>query len=98
MKQITLRTIVRRIENRVLVTELGDDMLMMNIESGNYLQLNKAGKIIWKKIEKPVEVVMLVSYLSDLFKARQEDCYKETISFLHTMKEKNLLELVNISN
>jgi len=91
MTEITLESIVKRNDSRVVCTELDDELIMMDLENGNYIRLNKTGRVIWEQLENPIQVEKLVSYLMGQFEVSQKDCTKSIVEFLSTMLRDKML-------
>lgn len=91
MQEITLDSTIQRIENRVIETEIDDDVVMMDIENGNYLRLNRTGKFIWQNVKEPIVLQELICLLVESFDIEQEKCVNETIKFFSDLRMQNLL-------
>ena len=91
MSNINSETIVSRRKDGLLVSELGNEMVMMDIESGNYIGLNETGKVIWELIEQPVKVDDLIKQLTTKYEVNYEECSKDTLEYLSKMEEQKIL-------
>jgi hypothetical protein len=94
MKTITINSRVQREDCNLLISELDDDLVMMDVESGSYLSLNKTGKIIWEQLEQPILVTDLVERLRNRFSVDEKTCTAETLDFLHKIAEQKALVLL----
>lgn len=92
-KQITLNSIVKRIDDNMITSELGDDLVMMDINTGSYLSLNETGHIIWQQIENPIKVEDIVKHLMNHFEVEASVCAHETIGFLTRIQELDALQI-----
>lgn len=52
---------------RVSGASIGSDMLLLDVESGRYIQLNESAAFIWKRIEVPCEASDLVADFAEQF-------------------------------
>ncbi len=91
MSNITIETIVSRRNEGLLVSELSNEMVMMDIESGNYIGLNETGRVIWEMIEVPVKVDELVQQLICKYDISYEVCCKDTLECLNKMNEQKII-------
>ncbi len=91
MSEITIETIVSRRNEGLLVSELSNEMVMMDIESGNYIGLNETGRVIWEMIEAPVKVDNLVQQLVERYDISYEACCKDTLECLNKMSEQKII-------
>ncbi len=88
----TPETIIQRKEDQLLVTTLGDELVMMDTESGNYISINNIGRTIWEKTAEPIAVKELIQFLLNKYNVAEEQCTTETFSFLEKLSEQNLLQ------
>lgn len=93
MSSITTATVISRRKDGLLVSELGNEMVMMDIESGNYIGLNETGRVIWELIEQPVKVEDLINQLITRYEVSYEDCSKDTLEYLNKMEEQKIISL-----
>lgn len=91
MSGITPETVISRKKDGLLVSELGNEMVMMDVESGNYIGLNETGKVIWEMIEQPVKVDELIKQLTIKYDISYEECSKDTLEYLQKMDEQKIL-------
>ncbi len=91
MKSISVDSLVQRNDSNLIISELGDDLVMMDIENGSYLSLNKTGRIIWEQLEQPIVVVELIQKLMNRFSVDEKTCTTETIDFLNKIERQKVL-------
>jgi hypothetical protein len=65
-----------------IVSDMGGEKVMMNIENGNYYNLGEIGGLIWEKIEHPITIKELAENLANEFDIEKEECQKQVMSFL----------------
>jgi len=85
---------VQQISEKILATDVGDDLVMMDIETGQYITLNKMGRIIWQEIASPVKVSELLNKLMERFQVTEEVCRQDTLEYLNLMLEEHLLQVI----
>ena len=93
MEKITLNSTVQRNDSRVAATELDDELVMMDLENGNYIKLNKTGRIIWDQTETPIQVSALIHFLTNKYQTDQKQCTQEVIEYLGKMENNKLLTI-----
>jgi len=91
MKTIIVDSLVQRNDRNLIISELENDLVMMDMENGLYLSLNKTGRIIWEQIEKPVLVGDLIQQLVTRFSVDKKTCTTETIDFLNKIARRKAL-------
>lgn len=93
INKISIENTVQRIDGHIVSSELGDDLVMMDLANGSYISMNKTGRLIWQQIEKPILVKDLIRYLTDKFKVEESICTAETLCFLNTLKQQKALTI-----
>jgi hypothetical protein len=92
-KMIHSETTVQRNDAALMTNELGDELVIMDNESGNYIGLNPIGYVIWKQLDSPAKVKDLVKNLTNRYNIKQEECEIDTIAYLEKMASLNLIHL-----
>ena len=90
---ITLETTVQRSETSLMSNELGDELVIMDVESGNYIGLNKIGYVIWQLLANPAQVKDLVKELANKYNVLPAECEADTIAYLEKMASLKLIKL-----
>jgi hypothetical protein len=65
-----------------LAAKIGDELVMMSVEKGNYIGLSEVGARIWELIETPQDVDAVVAQLQNEFEVGPEVCRAEVETFL----------------
>jgi len=65
-----------------LSAKVGDELVMMSAEKGNYIGLSEVGARIWELIETPQEIDAVCAQLMDEFDVAPEVCRAEVEVFL----------------
>ncbi|MBP2312720.1 PqqD family peptide modification chaperone [Azospirillum soli] len=87
------------IESRVvaapnlLLTEIDGETVMMEVESGQYFNLDAVGSHIWRELAAPVEVAVLCRRLEDEYEASPERIRDDVLRFLNQMLDKRLIRI-----
>ena len=91
MVEITLQSKVKRDDSEVLCSELGNELVVMNLLSGNYIGLNAIASSIWREIAEEIIVDDLIARLTQRFDVDQLQCSRETLTCLEALKAQQLL-------
>jgi hypothetical protein len=91
---ITIDTLVQRVDRELLTSELGDELVMMDVEKGNYISLNKMGRIIWDHLEDPITIKGLIAKLMEKYNVEKDVCAHDTLKYLEEMYEKEIVSIV----
>lgn len=78
---------------KVLTTEIDDELGLMNIDKGLYFTLNHTGKRIWELIETDISIKDLTKKLIEEYTIGYEECIKEVSELLDIMKNNNLVDI-----
>jgi hypothetical protein len=76
-----------------LAAKVGDELVMMSAEKGNYVGLSEVGARIWELIETPQEVDALCRRLQDEFAVPPEICRNDVESFLNELVKHGAIAL-----
>lgn len=90
-KTITQNSIIQRSSKELITNTLGNELVMMDMENGDYIGINSAGTAIWAIIEKPISVTELVNELVKNYDVERELCEKQSIHYLQTMWQHGLI-------
>lgn len=77
-------TIIQR-NDSVIFSDIDDQVVMMDLDSGDYFELNTVGTRIWELLETPTNVNDLVKTLLSEFDIAEDVCRTETEDFIHKM-------------
>jgi Coenzyme PQQ synthesis protein D (PqqD). len=92
MKTAEPNTVIQRNDSRFIATELGDELVMMDVESGSYIRLNKTAREIWNYLKEPVMVDDLIAALLAKYNVEEEQCKAEVMDCLNRMETSLLVE------
>lgn len=87
---LTKTSIIQQREG-FIVSDMGGEKVMMGIQNGNYYNLGEVGGIIWDKIEHGISVEKLTECLSAEYDISRDECEKQVLSFLESLKNENLI-------
>ncbi len=82
-----MNTLISRNETKFLANALGEELVMMNMENGDFISMNKVGADIWKLCESPISLDQLLQKLENLYDIGPEQCRVETTQFFENGRE-----------
>ncbi|GAB3514813.1 PqqD family peptide modification chaperone [Emticicia fontis] len=91
MTNFSMTSIVKRKDANAIITNLGDELVMMHVESGNFITLNNLGRVIWEKIEHHISISDLINYLLSKYNVSETQCKEETFEFINKLQSQDLL-------
>ena len=83
---------IRNEEN--LSSKIHDEIVMVNIDLGNYFSLNPVGSDIWEILQEETSSDELISKLMEMYEIDEATCSKEVNSFLSELLAKKLIREV----
>lgn len=90
MEIVSISDIVMRNEE-IIAANMDGEIVMMNIETGNYYNLGKTGSAIWNMLEHPISVETLIRELVEKYPVSRQQCEEETLTFLTELREEGLI-------
>ena len=76
-----------------LAAKVGDELVMMSADSGNYIGLSDVGARIWELIDTPRDVEAVCSALQAEYDVTPETCRAEVEAFLKEMVKHGAIAL-----
>ncbi|HEY1751705.1 MAG TPA: PqqD family peptide modification chaperone [Caulobacteraceae bacterium] len=76
-----------------LSAPVGDDLVMMSADTGNYVTVSRIGRRIWELIEPPRSLEDLCAQLVREFEVEPEVCAAQMDRFLNEMAAYHAVEL-----
>ncbi len=68
-----------------LAAKVGDELVMMSAEKGNYIGLSEVGARIWELIDTPQQIDAVCAQLQVEYDVAPEICRAEVESFLNEL-------------
>ena len=88
---VTKNTTLQRNQDQFITSELGDEVVVLDLESGNYISMNPIGALIWNLIEKPRTYQEIITSLIECSDVDPDVCSKETEVYLNNLKDLNMV-------
>jgi Coenzyme PQQ synthesis protein D (PqqD) len=92
--QLTINSIVSRVNDDHIISKVGNETVMMNMRTGKYIGLNAMGSEIWRLIEKDIPVGAIVAHLVISYDISPEDCQTQVLQYLQNLLEEKLIKEV----
>jgi hypothetical protein len=82
----------RYIQNKKIIqSKIGEEVVMMDMDSGYYFGLNSVASSIWHKLSVEISLQDLVEKLLQEFKVDKQTCESDTLELLKDMLERNII-------
>lgn len=94
ISSITPDTIVVRNDKKYITSPIGDEIVMMSMESGNYIGINEVGAVIWNKLEQPMTIKEVINYLLSIYDITEDACTEKTVKHIADMANQEMVLIV----
>lgn len=84
---------VVRKQGHWLAAKVGDELVMMSAEKGNYIGLSEVGARIWELIETPQDIDAVCAQLQTEYDVTPEACRAEVETFLNELVKHGAIAL-----
>lgn len=96
MKEFDGTIIVERNDSELISVRLGDDIVLMNTNNGNYIGMNAIGCDIWQLLTAPLSLDEIVCQIVNMYEVDEQYGKDKVQHFLQRMLEcKVILESNN---
>jgi len=76
-----------------LTAKVGEELMMMSAETGNYVGLTAVGARVWELIETPQDLGALCAKLQEEFDVSEETCRSDVEAFLNDLVKHGAISL-----
>lgn len=83
--------LIQRKDERFMTNPVGDECVLLNLETGDYLGFNRVGTSIWQLLENPIRLSDLENQLMSVYDSDITTCREETRAFLSRIAALGLL-------
>lgn len=73
--------------------QLEKSIVLLNLESGEYIQLNESGKEIWDLLDDLTSIQDLIKKLEQVYPVDKKHIEKDVMTFLKNAEKNNLLSI-----
>lgn len=92
---ITPDTRISQVNPPPLFSEVDNEVVMLDVISGCYYNLDPVGSDIWKRLQNAMSVAELCAALQQDYDADAETIQQDVIAWLDKMREKGLIIIIN---
>ncbi|MFG6149931.1 lasso peptide biosynthesis PqqD family chaperone [Halobacillus sp. B23F22_1] len=90
--ELPLNLLVSQSEGNI-VSDMGNEKVMLSIENGKYYNLGEMGGVIWELIESPVAIEEVVDSLLAQYEVERTECEGQVTAFINKLDEEGLIEV-----
>ncbi len=93
---IPIETTVKR-SDEIMHSDLGDQVVMMDVDAGAYFGLNAVGARIWAMAGEAVALTEVVDRLTEEFDVERAECEEAVAAFADDMVAQGIFQVVAAS-
>ena len=89
-----------KVEINALVsyTEVHDEIVLANMETGKYFTIGGSGNRIWKELIKGKEVENIIDTLAEVYQTEKHTISKDVQEFLDTLEQYKFIRRISDKN
>ena len=92
-RDIALEDLSISVPKGVLFQDLGEEVVLLEVESGQYYGLNAVGARMWSLLQQGQPVSQVLSTLHEEYEASEEQLSADLKQFLIQLQSKGLIEV-----
>lgn len=78
------------VNSKVVITDLGDELVLMEPASGKMFSLNSSGRVLWQRL--PATPAELATALCEAFEVSREDALEDSQAWLSALVSSGLVD------
>ena len=80
-----------QLDPSLLYSKIGDEIVLLTVESGKYFKVDAVGSRIWELIKDPTTIQSLCEILVNEYDISLDQCLEDTVPFLESLIEDDLI-------
>tara|TARA_B100001057_G_scaffold448435_1_gene488757 strand:- start:3408 stop:3683 length:276 start_codon:yes stop_codon:yes gene_type:complete len=80
-----------KIANDVVISEVDDESILLDLNTGKYFKVNELGSFIINHISEFTSLEILENQIVESFDVTLEKCQDDLLKFIEELQKKNLL-------
>lgn len=80
-----------QLNQNLLYSKVGDEIVLLTVESGKYFKVDSVGSRIWEVIKEPISINSLCKQLMEEYDVSLEQCKEDVMPFLERLQNDNLI-------
>ena len=97
-QELVADTLIKRNEVKFLASALGEEIVMMNTDNGDYIGINSVGTDIWEVLSEPMRVDDLFNKILDLYSGSEADIRTDVDEFIKRALKLEMLVIPEPTN
>ncbi|MEO8884662.1 MAG: PqqD family protein [Mucilaginibacter sp.] len=88
-------SLIQRNENKFLASALGEEIVMMNTDNGDYIGVNSVGSDIWNLLAEPMRIDELLAKIDEIYDVDAAQLKTELDEFVQRMLKLDMITVTN---
>lgn len=94
MSELTTLTVIERTQG-LLASELDNEIVMLNVQRGNYYGLSGVAKRVWELLDGPKSIGEVCQLLQAEFEVDADTCSRDVLVFVEQLIRENMVRVVS---
>lgn len=77
----------------IIFTKVGDETVLMSVQTGKYYGLDDIGTDVWSRLEAPIRIGALCAALAGAYDGAPEDISRDVLALLDKLVDNGLIEV-----
>ncbi|BBE73938.1 PqqD family protein [Oharaeibacter diazotrophicus] len=77
----------------LLSTEIDGELVMMDMDSGRYVNLDAIGTAVWRELSEPRAVAAVCAVLADRYEAEPGEIERDVLELMRRLDEMRLIRV-----
>lgn len=73
---------------------VGDEVVILSVETGRYLALNRSGSVLWPSLVEGTDMAALIARLRDTYGLEEADAARDVAAFVDALRRLDVIEEV----
>ncbi|GIN73234.1 hypothetical protein J14TS2_37090 [Bacillus sp. J14TS2] len=78
-----------------IVSNMGDEKVMLSIHNGKYYNLGEIGGEIWELMKEPVSIKQIITSLLTRYQVETKECEEQVQAFISHLLEEDLVKRIS---
>ncbi len=87
-------TLLQRNDSRFISSIVNDEVILMDIKTGNYIALKTAAHAIWDILVKPITVSALIAQILEEYEVSEDEATTDTMDFLKQLLDQRMISVL----
>lgn len=90
---INEQALLKKVKKEVIGSKVGNELMLMNMETGDYIHFNEMGTVIWNLLDANQTIDLIVAELLETFDISEEICRAEVNEFIYYLVDNHLVKV-----